>query len=131
MIRTQAAATVVRDAEGRFLLILRGHAPAAGRWSLPGGRVESGESLKEAAVRETLEETGLQVRIDRLLGSLEIPHGPDRVFEVHDFLARRVGGTLQAGDDAADAGWFTYQEMTTMPLTEDLLGFLHRTGLLP
>ncbi len=131
MIRTQAAATVVRDAEGRFLLILRGHAPAAGRWSLPGGRVEAGESLEDAAVRETLEETGLHVRVDRLLGSLEIPHGRQEVFEVHDFLASPIGGTLQAGDDAADAGWFSHEEMIAMELTDDLLGFLRRAGLLP
>ncbi|WP_262364217.1 NUDIX hydrolase [Arthrobacter echini] len=131
MRRTPAAATVVRDADGRFLLVLRANAPSAGRWSFPGGRVEADESLEDAAVRETLEETGLHIRIDRLLGSLEIPHGTGVVFEVHDFLASPVGGILLAGDDAADAGWFTHQEMTLMPLSDGLLEFLVRAEILP
>jgi acetyl-CoA carboxylase carboxyl transferase subunit beta len=123
-------AGVVIVADGAILLVQRGHEPQLGRWSVPGGRVEAGETLEEAAAREAYEETGLEVRIGAELWSLTIPDG-DRTFEVHDFAATVTGGMLRAGDDAADVRWIRFDELDQWPLTEDLLGYLTRGGILP
>jgi 8-oxo-dGTP diphosphatase len=126
-----AAGAVVRDAAGRLLLVQRGKDPEAGRWTLPGGRVEPGESPAAAAAREVTEETGLVVAVGREWLVIERPAGPDAVFEIHDFVAEPRGGALRAGDDAADVGWFTPAELAGLPLTTDLLAHLGAAGLLP
>lgn len=132
-----AAGAVVRDPAGRLLLVRRAHDPEAGRWSLPGGRVEAGESPAEAAAREVTEETGLEVVVGAEWLVLSRPtgvlaaDGTETVFEIHDFLAEPVGGSLRAGDDAAGAGWFTPVELSRLPLTTDLLAHLERAGLAP
>jgi len=115
------AGAVVRDADGRLLLIRRGHAPSMGLWSLPGGRVEPEESPVQAAAREVLEETGLQVEVGDLLASVRIGD-----YLVHDFAAVVVGGTLRAGDDATDARWCSFDEAELLPLTPGLLGEVRR-----
>ncbi|UPK73024.1 NUDIX domain-containing protein [Nocardioidaceae bacterium SCSIO 66511] len=127
MVRTLGAGTVVRDDRGRLLLVLRAHEPEAGRWTIPGGHVEPGETLEECARRETLEETGIEVTVGRELGSIDIPNG-DETIEAHDFAATVVGGSLQAGDDAADAGWFDFEQLAEMPLTVDLRETLEAYG---
>lgn len=129
-VRTLAASAVVTNAEGQVLLVLRSREPEAGCWTVPGGRVEPGESLEAAAARETLEETGLRVAVEREVWSLDLPNGTDEVYEIHDFLAHVVDGDLVAGDDAADVGWFGRREMEGLPLTHDLLGYLSRSGVL-
>src|SRR4051794_11641248 len=83
------AGAVIRDDAGRLLLIRRGRQPSLGLWSLPGGRVEAGESPSQAAAREVREETGLVVEVGALVGSVEI--GPCLV---HDFAATVTGGEL-------------------------------------
>jgi len=123
-----ASAVIVAD--GAILLVQRGHEPQLGRWSVPGGRVEPGETLAEAAAREAHEETGLEVRIGAKLWDLTITDG-DATFEVHDFAATVTGGTLRAGDDAADVRWIPLDELDQWPLTEDLLGYLTRGGIIP
>jgi 8-oxo-dGTP diphosphatase len=123
-------ASVVIVADGAILLVQRGHEPQLGRWSVPGGRVEPGETLEEAAKREAYEETGLEVRIGAELWSLLIPDG-DRTFEVHDFAATVTGGTLLAGDDAADVRWIPFDELEDLPLTDGLMGYLRGGGILP
>ena len=123
-------AGVVIVADGAILLVQRGHEPQLGRWSVPGGRVEPGETLQQAAAREAHEETGLEVRIGDELWDLTITDG-DRTFEVHDFAATVTGGALRAGDDAADVRWVPFAELDLLPLTEDLLGYLTRGGILP
>jgi 8-oxo-dGTP diphosphatase len=128
MPRVLAAGAVVRDAAGRFLLVQRGHEPEAGRWTLPGGRVEPGESPAAAAAREVAEETGLDVAVGREWLVLERPAGPGVVFEIHDFVAEPLGGALRAGDDAADAGWFAPADLAGMPLTTGLLDHLEAAG---
>lgn len=129
MERIPAAGAVVTDDQGRVLLVQRGKQPQLGRWSVPGGSVEPGEGLAEAAAREVLEETGLVVEVGRELWVVDLPGGPGRTYEVHDFAARVIGGTLQAGDDAADARWFAVEELDDLPVTEDLLVFLARAGI--
>jgi acetyl-CoA carboxylase carboxyl transferase subunit beta len=123
-----AAGAVVRDAAGRLLLVRRGTDPEAGRWTLPGGRVEPGESPAEAAAREVTEETGLVVTVGREWLVLERPAGPGAVFEIHDFVAEPLGGALRAGDDAADVGWFTPAELARLRLTSGLLTHLQAAG---
>lgn len=129
-MRVLAASAVVMNTRGEVLLVLRSKEPQAGRWTVPGGRVEPGETLEDAAVRETFEETGLRVAVDHEVWSLDLANGADEVYEIHDFLAHVVSGEVVAGDDAADVGWFGRQEMEAMPLTDDLLGYLTRHGVL-
>ena len=81
-------------------------------------------------MRETFEETGLRVVIEREVWSLDVSNGPDEVYEIHDFLVHVVDGDLVAGDDAADVGWFDQQEIENMPLTPDLLAYLTGYGVL-
>lgn len=126
-----AVGAVIVDGAGRILLIQRGREPSRGRWSVPGGKVEAGESLEEATVREVLEETGLAVSIERELWTVEVPTGDGRLYEIHGFASESVGGTLHAGDDADDARWFTPGELATVPLVDGLLGHLRVTGFTP
>jgi 8-oxo-dGTP diphosphatase len=114
----------------RLLLVKRGHAPDAGLWSLPGGRVEAGESDAEALVREMREETGLIVTPVRLLGSVRRPAPDDRVLEIYDYEAAATGGTLAAGDDAAEVRWVDAGELTALPLTSGLVEALRSWGVL-
>ena len=129
--RVACAGAIVLDGAGRLLLIRRGREPGRGLWSLPGGRCEPGEDAAAAAVRETYEETGLEVTAGRLVGRVERP-GPGGITYLIDDLACTVtGGTLRAGDDADDARWIGAAELTALPVTEGLLEALTRWGVLP
>jgi 8-oxo-dGTP diphosphatase len=116
---------VVRDADGRLLMVRRGHEPAKGTWSLPGGRAEPGETLEAAAAREVLEETGLVVNVGGLLLTVEVMG-----FIVHDFAASVLAGELRAGDDASDVRWCAPDELRTMSVSPGLLEELGRVGVL-
>ena len=135
------AVAVVDD---RLLLVRRGHGPAAGSWSVPGGRVELGETLHEAVVREVGEETGLAVVVDRFLGWVERiepltdtdghsqedarPHYVILDFEV-TVLDPEV--TPVAGDDAAEVAWADLGELDRYVLVPGLVDFLSDAGVLP
>ncbi len=111
-------------ADGRALLIRRGQAPLLGEWSLPGGVLECGESLREAATREAREETGLTVEVDEMLGVYErvIRSGDGRVryhYVLIDFLCHAIGGELKAASDAAEVGWFTREQLPALNLAYD------------
>ena len=102
--------------EGRVLLVKRGAPPLVGQWSLPGGVVELGETLRTAAVREAREETGLTVEAGELLEVFDriIPgeNGrPQYHYVLIDFLCRVTGGELRAGGDAADVAWASENEL--------------------
>ena len=121
---------VIKDRDGRLLLIKRGHEPGAGLWSLPGGRIEPGETHQQAVAREVLEETGLRVECRLLLGTAQLP-GPDgAVIDVSDYLAVVTGGELAAGDDAADARWVHPRDIDRLDLTSGLARTLAEWGVL-
>jgi ADP-ribose pyrophosphatase YjhB (NUDIX family) len=114
---------------GRAVLIKRGKAPLLGEWSIPGGMLELGETLRQGAEREALEETGLVVRATELLGVFDrvVPDGDGGVvyhYVLIDFLCEKVSGELQAGADAADARWFTPEETGHLPLAGDTAGVI-------
>ena len=115
-------AVIVRDHQ--VLLVRRGQAPLLGEWSLPGGVLECGETLREATVREAREETGLIVKTGELLGVYErvILSEDGRVryhYVLIDFLCRAVAGDLKAGSDAADVRWFETGELDGLKLPRD------------
>lgn len=128
--RIPCVGAIIKDSGGRLLLIKRGHPPQAGRWSLPGGRVEPGESDQQAVIREIREETGLDIRCDRLVGSVQRLGGPDAVLDIRDYAATVTGGTLGAGDDAADVRWVSPAELGSLPLTSGLAETLAGWGVL-
>jgi 8-oxo-dGTP diphosphatase len=108
----------------RVALVKRGHAPLQGRWSIPGGVLEVGETLRRAAVREALEETGLTVEPGELLGVFErvVPDEQGKMryhYVLIDFLCSRVGGELLAGDDAEEVGWFRREELAALELARE------------
>ena len=114
---------------GRAVLIKRGKAPLLGEWSIPGGMLELGETLRQGAEREALEETGLVVRAAELLGVFDrvVPDAGGNVlyhYVLIDFLCEKVSGELQAGADAADARWFTPEEAAKLTLAEDTAGVI-------
>jgi 8-oxo-dGTP diphosphatase len=114
----------------RFLLVKRGHEPDMGLWSLPGGRIEAGESDAEALVREMREETGLIVTPGRLLGSVRRPAPGGGALDIKDYEAAVTGGVLAAGDDAAEVRWVNAGELSTLPVTAGLVEALTSWGVL-
>jgi ADP-ribose pyrophosphatase YjhB (NUDIX family) len=125
------AVAVVDDA---LLLVRRGRGPAQGSWSVPGGRVEPGEPVHLALVRETLEETGLEVVVDGFLGWAErLPTAgePDGHFVILDFVVTPLdpSAPLVAGDDAAEARWVPIHELGDVDLVEGLYEFLQEAGV--
>jgi ADP-ribose pyrophosphatase len=118
---------------GRVALVKRGQAPLLGEWSIPGGMLELSETLRQGAEREALEETGLAVRATELLGVFDrVLLDDERQCQYHyvliDFLCERISGDLHAAGDAADARWFTVEEISELPLSEDTASVI-RMGL--
>ena len=122
-------AVIVRD--DRVLLVKRGKPPLLGEWSLPGGVLECGETLREGAIREAREETGLVVDVGEMLGVYErIVRGDDARVRYHyvliDFLCRPVAGALKATSDAVEAGWFSREELPALNLAYDANDVVHK-----
>lgn len=116
------AVSAVMRKEGRFLLVLRGRAPAKGLLAFPGGRVKEGETMEEAVRRELLEETGLEAGEIRHLREFVIePEGDGPRFILHAHSAEYRGGEPKPGDDAADAGWYVVEDMRRLPITRTTL----------
>lgn len=117
--------------EGRLLVVRRGREPGRGRWSVPGGRVEPGESVARACAREVREETGLDVEVGAVVGRVERA-APDGATYVIDDLACTVRGsrTPTAGDDADEVRWVTRDELAELPLVDLLLETLDGWGVL-
>ena len=110
----------IRDRRGRVLLVQRGRPPFEGHWGLPGGFCEWKETTEDCCARETLEETGLRVRVGDLLG---VYSRPDRDPRGHNvtvlYRATRRSGSARGGDDAADARWFTPRELGRLKFAFD------------
>ena len=117
---------------GKAVIIKRAHDPRKGEWSLPGGRVELGESLIDATKREMLEETGLVVEVGEVVEVFDRVHRHDRAVRYHfvivDFLCTVIGGSLCAGDDADDVAWVDGAEAERYGVNEHALRVL-RHGL--
>lgn len=129
-----AVGAIVLD-KGALLLVKRDREPARGQWSLPGGRVEPGETLREAIVREVREETGIEIDVDGLIGVAErIVRDDEGAIEYHyvilDYLCVARSTDIRPGDDASDARWVPVGELADMHLTAGLLEFLSDRGVL-
>jgi 8-oxo-dGTP diphosphatase len=115
-----AVDVVVRKGDGSILLIKRGKEPYKGRWALPGGFVECGETTEEAAVREVQEETGMAASICGLLGVYSRPDRDPRGHTVSICYAAEVGdGEPEGGDDAAEASFFSLEAIENLKLAFD------------
>ncbi len=115
-------AVIVRD--NRVVIVQRATEPLKGQWSIPGGALEIGETLRQCAAREALEETGLRVEAGEVLDVFDSIY-PDHEgkpryhYVLIDFLCRVIGGELKAGSDAAQARWITREELGSLPIAEN------------
>jgi len=130
-----AAVGAVVFKEGKILAIKRGQEPSKGKWSIPGGRIELGETAYEAARREVKEECSIEVKIERVLDSANniIRDENGRIkyhFVIIDMLARYVSGGIKAQSDAEECKWVTPQELTELDLTPMLREMLTRQKLI-
>lgn len=122
---------VVVVEDERILVVKRGKDPGAGTWAFPGGRLELGETLAEAAVREAREETNLQVDPGEVLAVMDFIE-TDEEGEVRfhyvliDVSAERVGGTLRPGDDSVDARWIGLEEIDELPMAPRMAKMIRR-----
>ncbi|MBA2336212.1 MAG: NUDIX hydrolase [Acidimicrobiia bacterium] len=123
------AAVLVRDASERILLVRRApEATRPGLWSVPAGFVDYGEEVREAAARELEEETGLIAEIGEVIHAASNFHDPAKLTVGVWFVGRVTGGTLAAGDDADDVGWFALDDLPPLafPTDETLFERLRR-----
>src|SRR5438477_332523 len=116
-----AGAVIVRG--DQVVLVRRGHPPLAGEWSIPGGAVKLGETLRQAAEREALEETGLEIEAGEVLEVFEsiTPDSEGKTwyhYVIIDFLCRLKSGELRAGGDALEAKWCRAEELAGMRVSE-------------
>ncbi len=138
-MREVAAVGAIAIEDGRILLIKRGHAPSVGLWSLPGGRVEAGETDAEAVRREMAEETGLDVEVGPLAGEVVRPGVGDTVYRIRDYVVTVVRGADTgggagdpiAGDDADDVAWVAIERLGERDLTDGLVQSLRGWAVLP
>ncbi|MFA9475294.1 MAG: NUDIX hydrolase [Filomicrobium sp.] len=131
MTPTSQGASMAMFQNGSILLVRRAKPPLAGFWSLPGGKIESGENTTEAACREVLEETGIIARIIGQIGHHTVEHETTR-YTLDVFYGRPHSGTLQPGDDADRACWVRLENLQNYHLTagaEDLI--LAAAALMP
>jgi 8-oxo-dGTP diphosphatase len=127
--RAAVGAIVVR--EGKVLLVRRGHSPSEGLWAIPGGRVELGETLQEAAEREIREETGLSIAAGKPVYTFDVIERDDGGhvrfhYIIVDLLADYVGGKLRPGDDAREARWVSRQELKQLEVNQSTLQVLRQ-----
>ena len=130
-VRPEVCVGAIAVADERLLLVRRGRGPAAGEWAVPGGRVEAGETLAEALVREVSEETGLDVVCDELIGWVE-RIADEYHFVILDFRVQMLDDRPPvAGDDAAEVAWVPLHDVAEYGLVEGLAEFLADNGIIP
>ena len=117
-----AVGAIIMDGD-RIVLIRRAKEPARGLWTFPGGAVELGEPVRDAARREVREETGLEIEVGEVAVVLDsVVHDPDGTVHYHyviiDFYARLVGGELLPGTDVSDVRWASLSDVETLPMTD-------------
>lgn len=125
---------VVLDQRRRLLLVRRGHDPGRGLWSVPGGRIEPGESDAAAVVREVAEETGAGVVVVRHLGTVHRRAPGGGTYEIRDYLVRPLAQPSvdpRAGDDADDARWVGAADLAGLPVVDGLVEALAGWRVLP
>jgi 8-oxo-dGTP diphosphatase len=123
---------LVYDRRGRLLLVRRAHEPGRGLWSLPGGRVEQGETDHQALIREVAEETGLRVRPERFVGRVTRPAPSGAVYDIADYACELEGAERPVpATDADDARWVTAADYAQLPVVTGLTETLTRWGALP
>jgi mutator protein MutT len=124
---TVAVGAVIARSDGRVLLVRRGRPPLAGSWSLPGGRLEAGETLEQGVIREVREETGLRVRARTPLGVVRIAREGFR-YDIHEFLCslEAPDAHARAGDDAADVCWAALEELPGLGARRDVIAIVRR-----
>jgi len=115
----------------RILMAQRGKQPLKGWWSLPGGALETGESLADSVRREVREETGLEIRPLRVFEIFErimrdAAGRPEYHYVLIDYVCRVTGGTLRAGDDVARVEWVRRADLGSLQITEGTLGVIER-----
>ena len=120
-----------RGKDSRVVLVKRAHPPIQGQWSIPGGVLEVGELVRDAAIREAREETGLIVELGELLGVFDrvLRNAEGRVqyhYVLIDFLCRPAGGEFLAASDAAEVRWFTRAQLPALGLAQDTLEVILR-----
>lgn len=117
---------VVFNAGGDVLLIRRGKEPQYGRWMVPGGALEWGETLEEAAVREVREETGIEIEIETFVEIIEAITPGDSGFHyvIMDYAAHERSGVLAAGSDALDAAWVSAEAQDDYDLSDELVAVI-------
>lgn len=121
---------VVVDESGRILLVQRANPPAQGRWSVPGGRVEPGETHERAVLRELAEETGVSGQVVREVGTVLRTAPAGGTYVIRDYLVRvPPASRVAAGDDAAAAGWFTEEELRGLDTSPGLVEALESWGI--
>jgi mutator protein MutT len=116
--------------DGRLLLVRRRNEPGMGSWSVPGGRVEPGETLQEAVVRELAEETSIEGVCMGLIGVAE-RIGDDHHHVILDYAVEVLApAPPEAGSDAAEARWVALHDVAEMDLVDGLAEFLHEHGVI-
>jgi len=121
--------------EGKILLVKRSNEPNKGKWSIPGGGIELGETIYEAARREVLEECSIEIEIEKVLDTADnIIRDEDGRIRYHyaiiDLLARYVGGEIKAQSDAEECGWFTLEKLAGLDMSLTLRAMLERQGII-
>jgi ADP-ribose pyrophosphatase YjhB (NUDIX family) len=128
--RPEVCVGAVAVFDDTILMVRRGRGAAQGTWSIPGGRVEAGETLAEAVIRELAEETGLAGVCDSLVGWAE-RIGPGYHYVILDFSVTILSDAEPvAGDDAVEARWVPLSEVADLTLADGLAEFLHDHGIL-
>lgn len=128
--KPQAAVGAVVFHKARVLLVRRGKPPAEGLWAIPGGSIELGETLQQAAEREILEETGVTIRAGAPILTFDVIERDDRDrvrfhYLIVDLAAEYVAGVPRAGDDARQARWVSAEEVEKLPLNKTTRNLLN------